>query len=121
MVVSEVRAPGKKTARWGVPMLFSFFAIYFIWGSTYLSIRVVVETVPPWFAAGVRFVISGLALVLWSCLRGTPAPSRLEWRNLALLGALMFLGAYGGLFWAEKTVPSGIASVLVATIPVWTA
>lgn len=121
MTISEVKAEERTTSRWGVPMLFSFFAIYFIWGSTYLAIRVVVETVPPLFAAGVRFAIAGLALFVWSRLRGISAPSRLEWRNLAILGATMFLLAYGGLFWAEKTVPSGIASVLVATIPVWTA
>ncbi len=79
------------------------------------------ETVPPLFAAGTRFFLAGLALYLWSRARGVAAPTRLEWRGLAALGALMFLAAYSALFWAEKTVPSGIASVLVATIPVWTA
>ncbi len=101
--------------------LFAFGAIYFVWGSTYLAIRVLVATVPPLYAAGLRFLIAGLFLYLWSRLRGVPSPSRMEWRNLSALGVLMFLIAYGGLFWAEKTMPSGIASLLVATIPVWTA
>ena len=99
----------------------AFFAIYFIWGSTYFAIRVLVETVPPLLAAGLRFAIAGTVLYLWASARGAVQPTRLEWRNLAILGALMFLAAYGGLFWAEKSVPSGVASVLVATIPVWIA
>jgi drug/metabolite transporter (DMT)-like permease len=99
----------------------AFFAIYVLWGSTYLAIRVLVATVPPLFAAGVRFSIAGIVLYAWSRARGAPRPSRLEWRNLSLLAVLLFLAAYSGLFWAEKTLPSGIASVLVATVPVWTA
>ncbi|HEX7138606.1 MAG TPA: EamA family transporter [Vicinamibacterales bacterium] len=99
----------------------AFFAIYVVWGSTYLAIRVAVDTVPPLFAAGIRFAIAGVTLFGWSQLRGARTPTRLEWRNLTILGALMFLAAYSGLFWAERTLPSGIASVLVATIPVWAA
>src|SRR5262249_53471427 len=101
-------------------LILAFFAIYFIWGSTYLSIRILFETVPPLFAAGVRFSIAGFVLFVWSLVRGETVPSRLEWHGLWLMGALMFLAAYAGLFWAEKTIPSGVASVLVATIPVWT-
>ena len=104
-----------------VKLVLAFFAIYVVWGSTYLAIRVAVDTVPPLFAAGIRFTIAGISLFGWSQLRGARAPSRLEWRNLTILGALMFLASYSGLFWAERTLPSGIASVLVATIPVWTA
>lgn len=103
-------------------VLLSFFAIYVLWGSTYFAIRVLVEAVPPLFAAGTRFSVAGLLLYAWSRFRHVPAPARIEWRNMTWLGGLMFLAAYGGLFWAaEKTVPSGVASVLVATIPVWTA
>jgi drug/metabolite transporter (DMT)-like permease len=100
--------------------IFAFGAIYLIWGSTFLAIRVAVATVPPLFAAGVRFFLAGAALYLWARSRGGAKPSRLEWRNLCIQGAFLFLIAYSGLFWAEKTMPSGIASVLVATIPVWT-
>lgn len=103
-----------------VRVFVAFAAIYVLWGSTYLAIRIAVATVPPLFAAGLRFIIAGSVLYTWSRLRGEPTPSSKEWRNLWSLGALMFLAAYSPLFWAEKTVPSGVASVLVATIPVWT-
>ena len=102
-------------------IVLAFFAIYVLWGSTYLAIAVTVETVPPLFAAGTRLVIAGTILYVWAMMRGAAAPSKDEWRNLAILGALMFLLTYSGLFWAEKSVPSGVASVLVATVPLWTA
>jgi drug/metabolite transporter (DMT)-like permease len=102
-------------------LLLAFFAIYVLWGSTYLAIRIAVESVPPFFAAAVRFLIAGAALYPWARLRGELAPTRRQWKNLVLLGGLMFLAPYGGLFWAEKTLASGIAAVLVATIPFWTA
>jgi drug/metabolite transporter (DMT)-like permease len=102
-------------------IVLAFSAIYVLWGSTYLAIRVAVETVPPLFAAGVRFAIAGTILYLWARMRGADGPSGPQWRNLTILGALMFLFTYSGLFWAEKSVPSGIASVLVASVPLWTA
>ena len=98
----------------------AFAAIYIVWGSTFLAIRVVVQTVPVFLAAGLRFAIAGLLLFLWIRLRGGARLSRLEWKNVSVLGALLFLVPYAGLFWAEKTLPSGVASVLVATIPLWT-
>jgi drug/metabolite transporter (DMT)-like permease len=114
-------ARARADVAWRLRVALAFFAIYVLWGSTYLAIRVAVASVPPLLAAGIRFVIAGTALYLWCRVRGTPHPSRREWRNLTILGALMFLLAYSGLFWAEKSLPSGVASVLVATIPVWTA
>jgi drug/metabolite transporter (DMT)-like permease len=101
--------------------LLAFAAIYLIWGSTYLAIRIAVATVPPLFAAGTRFLLAGAVLFSWALARGGALPSRMEWRNLAVLAAFLFLIAYAGVFWAEKSVPSGIVSVLVATIPIWTA
>ena len=71
--------------------LLCFFAVYVIWGSTYLGIRFAVADLPPVFAAGVRFSIAGTALYLWSRLRGDAAPTRFQWRNLAIQGAVMFL------------------------------
>jgi len=114
-------SPVSEKTRIGVGIVLAFFAIYVLWGSTYLAIRVAVETVPPFLAAGIRFSLAGLVLYGWSRARGGRNPTALEWRNLAILGALLFLIPYSGLFWAEKTVPSGIASVLVATIPISTA
>jgi drug/metabolite transporter (DMT)-like permease len=101
--------------------ILAFAAIYLIWGSTYLAIRIAVATVPPLLAAGLRFFLAGALLYGWARWRNEEKPSRLEWRNLLLLSTLLFLIAYGGVFWAEQKMPSGITSVLVSTIPLWTA
>ena len=90
-----------------IPTIVAFAAIYLIWGSTYLAIRIAVATVPPLFAAGARFSFAGALLFGWALARGGAPPSRIEWRNLAVQGVLLFLIAYGGVFWAEKTTPSG--------------
>jgi drug/metabolite transporter (DMT)-like permease len=103
-----------------LPALLSFFAIYFIWGSTYLAIRISVEYLPPLFAAGVRFFVAGGALYLFAQHKAEAWPTARQWRNLAGLSVIMFTINYAALFWAEKYIPSGIASVLVATIPLWT-
>ena len=103
-----------------IRVLLAFFAIYVLWGTTFLAIRVAVQEVPPLFAAGTRFFVAGVALYGFMRLRGQPAPTRAQWRSLALVGLLMFVAEYGPLFWAEKYVPSGIASVLVATLPIIT-
>lgn len=92
--------------------------IYFVWGSTYLAIRVGVQQMPPFLMAGMRFTAAGLAMYLWMRLAGTPSPSWREWKGVTLLGALMFLLDYACLFWAEQRVPSGIAAVILAMIPV---
>ena len=113
--------PTVHAQRLTVRALVAFFIIYFVWGSTYLAIRIAVASVPPLFAAGVRFTLAGLVLLLWSKLRGVPNPTPIEWRNLAGQAALMFLCGYSALFWAETEIPSGVASVLIATTPVWMA
>ena len=98
----------------------AFAAIYILWGSTFLAIRILVQTTPVLLAAGLRFAIAGVLLFLWARLRRTASLTRLEWRNVTILGFLLFLLPYAGLFWAEKAVPSGVAAVLVATIPLFT-
>jgi drug/metabolite transporter (DMT)-like permease len=98
----------------------AFFAIYVIWGTTFLAIRIAVLEVPPLFAAGTRFVIGGVILYAFSRLRGHAGPTRSQWRSLAIIALPMFVVEYGSLFWAEKYVPSGIASVLEATLPLIT-
>lgn len=98
-------------------MLLAFFAIYVVWGTTFLAIRVAVAEMPPLFAAGVRFFTAGVLLYGTMRVRGEARPSGLEWRSLAMMGALMFVFEYGPLFWAEKVVPSGVAAVLLATLP----
>jgi drug/metabolite transporter (DMT)-like permease len=100
-------------------ILLAFGIIYFVWGSTFLAIRVGVNEVPPFLLAGIRFFVSGIVLYGWMRLKGAPSPSRPEWTSAMLLGALIFLVDYGCLFWAEQRVPSGIAAVVLATIPVF--
>ena len=101
-------------------VVFAFLAIYILWGTTFLAIRIAVREVPPLFAAGSRMFLAGAILFGWTQLRGAARPTRDEWRSLAVLGLLMFVIDYGLLFWAEKYVPSGIAAVLSATVPLMT-
>ena len=97
----------------------AFAAIYLIWGSTYLAIRFAIETIPPLLMMGIRHLMAGTILYLWTRWRGTPAPTWRDWLHPALIGAILFLGGHGSLAWAETRVPSGIAALLVATLPMW--
>ena len=103
-----------------IRMVLAFFAIYFLWGTTFLAIRMVVEELPPLFAAGARFLIAGILLLGFMLAKGETRPTTRQWRNLLILSLLMFVAEYGPLFWAEKYVPSGIVSVLAAMIPIIT-
>jgi len=100
-------------------ILLAFAIIYFVWGSTFLAIRVGVHEVPPFLLAGLRFAISGIVLFTWMRLRGTPSPGVREWLAASFMGTLIFLIDYGCVFWAEQRVPSGITAVVLATIPVF--
>jgi drug/metabolite transporter (DMT)-like permease len=106
-----------RPASWKILVAFSM--IYFVWGSTFLAIRVGVHEVPPFLLAALRFFTAGLVLYVWLRLQGTPAPTRREWAAASVLGTLIFVIDYGCLFWAEQRVPSGIAAVVLATIPVF--
>jgi drug/metabolite transporter (DMT)-like permease len=99
-------------------VLLAFGVIYFVWGSTFLAIRVGVREVPPFLLAGMRFLVAGLILYLWMRARGTPTPTMRQWGAASFLAILIFVFDYGLLFWAERRVPSGIAAVMMATIPV---
>lgn len=118
--VSAVKTSPSGWRNLSLTALLAFFAIYFIWGSTYLAIRISVEHLPPFFAAGVRFFAAGGALYIFAQYKAKAWPTMRQWRNLAGLSVIMFTINYAALFWAEKYVPSGIASVIVATIPLWT-
>lgn len=108
-----------ETGRWKT--LLAFGVIYFVWGSTFLAIRIGVEEVPPFLLASMRFVAAGLALYLWMLFKGERNPSAKEWGSAVLLATLIFVGDYGLLFWAEQRVPSGITAVMMATIPAFMA
>jgi drug/metabolite transporter (DMT)-like permease len=101
--------------------LLAFAIIYFVWGSTFLAIRIGVHEVPPLLFAAMRFLVAGLALYGWTLARGERSPKPREWASAFLLATLIFLFDYGSLFWAEQRVPSGIAAVMLATIPVFMA
>lgn len=103
-------------ARWRV--LLAFGAIYFFWGATFLSIRVAIESIPPLYMAGIRFVIAGAVLYLWA-RRHNERPSVAQWRAAALIGGLLMLGGNGGVTLSEQFVPSGMAALVVATVPIW--
>jgi len=110
----DLPAPAWKT-------LLAFAIIYFVWGSTFLAIRVGVREVPPFLLAGMRFVAAGLALYLFMLARGERSPTARQWTSAALIAVLIFVLDYGLLFWAEQRVPSGVAAVMMATIPVFMA
>ena len=93
--------------------------VCFVWGTTYLAIRICLETVPPLSMGGLRFTIAGGLLLLVLAARGEPLPGLRAWPSLALLGALMLGCGNGGVVWAEQTVPSGMTAVLVAMSPFW--
>jgi drug/metabolite transporter (DMT)-like permease len=96
----------------------AFAAIYILWGTTFLAIRIAVLEFPPLFTAGLRFFIAGTLLYTYMRLRREPNPSPIEWRNLALISICMFVVTYGAVFWAEQYVSSGITSVIEATLPI---
>src|SRR5512135_3123702 len=93
--------------------------IYIVWGSTYLAIRFAVETIPPFLMAGTRFLVSGLILYVWRRAAGDQPPTARQWRAAIIVGLLLLLGGNGVVSWAEQHVASGVAALMVATIPLW--
>ncbi len=100
-------------------LLLAFAAIYLIWGSTYLAIRFAVETIPPFLMLAARFGVAGLLLYAWLRLRGRPRPPPREWAGSTVVGGLLLVGGTGAVAWAEQWIPSGLAALLVAIVPVW--
>ncbi len=96
--------------------------VYVVWGSTYLAIAITVQTLPPLLAAGLRFSVAAILLLAWTIARhGVAAarPGRAELRAAAIVGLLLFVGGNGMLQVAERTVPSGLAALIVASLPLW--
>lgn len=111
---SSGRPFSRKTKLW-----LAFAAVYVVWGSTYLAMKVAVVTIPPYVMLGSRFMISGVIMFAWARWRGAPNPSRSEWRDSAVVGLLLLAGGNGAVGWAVQRVPSGIAALLVASVPLW--
>ena len=104
-----------KPARW--KFLLAFAIIYLVWGSTFFAIRVGVSELPPFLFCAMRFLAAGLLVYLWAIAHGERGPTMRQWLSAFLLAFLIFVVDYGLLFWAEQRVPSGIAAVILATIP----
>ena len=112
----EIAAKPRAT---GLAIAAALLSVYVIWGSTYLAIRIAIETLPPFLFAGVRFVFAGLLLYLWRRALGDRITSAVQWRSAAIAGLFMLVGGNGSVVWAEQRVASGLASLLVATVPLW--
>jgi drug/metabolite transporter (DMT)-like permease len=97
----------------------ALFALYIVWGSTYLAIRFAVDTIPPFLQAGLRFLISGLILMIWRRAAGDEMPSLKQWRSLAIVGTLLLLGGNGLVSFAEQRIASGVAALIIGTVPLW--
>ncbi len=102
-----------------IKIVLAFTAIYFIWGSTYLAIRYAVETVPPFFMGFTRFVIAGAIILLIVKLKKEKPATKKDWVIGAISGSLMFGGGNGAVQWASQFMPSSLAAIVVATIPIW--
>jgi drug/metabolite transporter (DMT)-like permease len=100
-------------------LLLAFAAIYVLWGSTYLAIRLAIDTLPPFLMAGSRFLVAGAILFAFGRRSGRPMPSARHWWNAAVASVPLFVLGNGGVTWAEQAVPSGAAALVVATLPAW--
>ena len=119
MPTTQTAAPPRGASVWA-----GMLVLYIVWGSTYLAISIAVETLPPFLMAAVRFSLAGLILLAWSIGRegrDFVTPSRREWRDSAIVGALLLGGGMGMVAFGEQTIPSGITALLIATMPVWVA
>ena len=100
-------------------LLLSFAAIYLIWGSTYLAIRVAVETLPPFTMAGVRFIVAGAILYGWLAVQGRARATARQWLDNLVVGALLLVGGNGVVVWAEQAIPSGITTLIISISPLF--
>ncbi len=100
-------------------LLAGFIAIYLIWGSTYLAIRVAVETIPPFLMASTRFLVAGGLLAAWVAGTGGFRATPKQWLDNTLIGGLLLLGGNGLVCWAEQKVPSGIATLIISVSPLF--
>src|SRR5467141_4384361 len=117
--VGAAAPPPPNPARTTTLVLLAFAAVYVVWGSTYLAIRIGIESFPPLILAGLRHTLVGV--ILYSVLRGKTGirPTGANWRAALVTGALLLFVGNGGVSWAERTVPSGVTALLVATVSLW--
>ena len=97
----------------------ALLSLYIVWGSTYLAIRFTVETIPPFLSAGIRFLISGILLLIWRRAAGDAMPTKRQWRSTAIVGLFLLLGGNGLVSFAEQYVTSGVAALIIGSMPLW--
>lgn len=100
-------------------ILAAFAALYIIWGSTYLGIKYAIETIPPFFMAGIRFLIAGLLLLVWCIIKREPTPSLKSIGIISFAGILMLFVGNAAVVWSEQYLASGLVAIIVATVPLW--
>ena len=98
-------------------LILAFAAIYLIWGSTYLGIRIAVETMPPFIMSGVRFTFAGAVLLAFLKARGSAWPTAEQWRDQAIIGACLLAGGNAVVAWSEQSVPSGLTTLILGASP----
>jgi len=91
--------------------------LYIVWGSTYFGIKVAIETIPPFFHGAIRFLVSGVIILIWQKAAGQAMPTRKQWVSAGIIGTLLLAGGNGLVSWAEQFIPSGIAALVIATVP----
>ena len=107
--------------RLALQIVAAFLAVYIIWGSTYFAIKVAIQTIPPFLMAGARFLVAGALVFGWLLLRGAARPKLVHWRSALILGGLLLFAGNGGVTWAERYIPSGLAALIVAMVPIYVA
>lgn len=102
-----------------IMVVVALLSVYIVWGSTYLGIKIAIETFPPFLMAGIRFLIAGVFLYCFVVVKEKKHPKLIEWRDTTIIGTLLLLGGNGLVVIAEKTIPSSIAAIVIATVPLW--
>lgn len=100
-------------------ILLAFAALYLIWGSTYLFIRFAIDSIPPFLMAGSRYLTAGFLMYAIARTQGAKSPARVTWRSSLIVGGLLLLGGNGGVTLSEKYIDTGLAAVVVATVPIY--
>jgi len=102
-----------------ISLILAFAAVYIVWGSTYLAIKYAIQTIPPLLMSGIRYGSAGLILYTFARLTGKEKPTLIHWKNTSIIGALLLLIGNGGVATAEKLIPSGMAALIVCSVPMW--
>ena len=102
-----------------IAVFIALLAVYIVWGSTYLGIKIAIETLPPFLMAGSRFFIAGILLYSVAWIKVKKHPPLQAWKDTSIVGVLLLLGGNGLVVWAEQSIPSSIASLVIATVPLW--